>query len=273
MTKIMRIGGVKLSDDVVKISDVCANIKPKPRAVVHSVTENDAVLVGAELPEHMNAPPKVSAEERSEADTAVQLGGGIKEEIIQGAMQQAGHILEEAVGKAQKVREEQIASAQAEINILRHKAEDEGKAEGRRQVLGDVAKATNELEDAVVRYEGARAGFEAEYEEQLKWLAMEIASKVLAKKIHDDDAEMTEMVQKAVQGVKSEPWVRIEVAEEMTRLLASLSDVYAGQENIEISAVPTAAGSVHIETPSGVIDASLATQLENLRHYFAKDNT
>jgi flagellar biosynthesis/type III secretory pathway protein FliH len=81
---------------------------------------------------------------------------------------------------------------------------------------------------------------------------------------------MAEMVQKAVQGVRNEPWVRVEVSQEMVRLIDRLSTLYDQSAGVEVSAIPAAAGTVHIETPSGVVDASLRTQLENLREYFTQ---
>ena len=91
---------------------------------------------------------------------------------------------------------------------------------------------------------------------------------LLAKKVGEDDTVMLEMVDKAVQGVRNEAWVRVDVAQEMVHLIDQLTQLYAGQDNIGVSAIPATPGTVHIETPSGMVDASLRTQLSNLREYF-----
>ena len=62
--------------------------------------------------------------------------------------------------------------------------------------------------------------------------------------------------------------LRVDVAQEMVHLIDQLTQLYAGQDNIGVSAIPATPGTVHIETPSGMVDASLRTQLSNLREYF-----
>lgn len=190
-------------------------------------------------------------------------------EIIQGAMTEASRILEEAVRTAESSRQEILAKGHAEADDLRRQAAQQGRKEGFSSVVGEMREIATGLEDAIARFEGERAGYEAEYEEHLKWFAVEIASKVLAKKVTADDGEMTEMVAKVIQGVQKEPWIRVEVAQEMSHLLARLTELYGGQEHIDVVSVAgSPPGTVHVETPSGIIDASLRTQLENLKGYF-----
>lgn len=197
-------------------------------------------------------------------------GGGMHEEVLQSAMAEAGRIIEEAVHNAEARRNEILSGIEEEAEALRRQAYEEGKLEGISSVVGETRDLAAEIERMVATFEGERAGFEHEYEEQLKWLAFEIASKVLAKKVAQNDAEMLEMVSKAVQGVRNEAWVRVEVSAEMTHLIDRLMELFERDENISVQPARTDPGTVMIETPSGVIDASLKTQLANLREYFIK---
>ncbi len=206
---------------------------------------------------------------KSEQQGAMQ---GAAEEIVQSAVAEAARILEQAVREAEQQKADILATVEQEAQQLRAQAEQEGREQGAAQIVDDVNEASKAIQNAIADMEGQRAGFESEYEEQLKWMAVDVASKVLAKKVDDNDAEMAEMVEKAVQSVKSEPWIRIEVAQEMVRLIDRLQSAYEGRPNIEVSAIPAQAGTVQIETPSGMVDASLNTQLANLKEYLQQNS-
>lgn len=292
MPNIVKAYGVHLVDEVVKIKDVTLHRpgktkKPKPKPVAEPVEGMEEGVEGEGFEpfeadrvaeESIGEDPATEEgfgqEEDYESDESGDYqdgyGSGVREEIIQSAMAEAGKILQDAIQDAEAQRQEILAGIEAEAQEIRRQAEEQGKQEGllvSQEETRDIAK---QVEQMIAVFEGERAGFEYEYEEQLKWMAFEIASKVLAKKIADDDTEVLEMVDKAVQGVRNEPWVRVEVSGEMTHLIERLMALYGSSENIAVQPVHTDPGSVMIETPAGVIDASLKTQLENLRDYFAK---
>lgn len=288
MPNVVKAYGVHLVDDVVKIRDVTltrpAKKKQKPR-LAPRVEEEGAPLEGEEgqdfealdLEPGEAEPEKPDFEQEDfeeefdgEPSARGGYGAGVREEIIQSAMAEAGKILENAVHEAGQRGAEILAGIEGEVQQIRQQAADQGRLEGLQYAVGETKDIAAQIEQMVAVFEGERAGFEFEYEEQLKWLAFEIASKVLAKKVDNDDAEMLEMVDKAVQGVRNEPWVRVEVSRDMTHLIERLLALYKGSGNISVQPTGTDPGTVMVETPAGVIDASLKTQLENLRDYFTK---
>lgn len=278
MPKIMRTGGLNLSDDVVKIRDM----GPAPQARTKARTrprpepeDPDATLELGDMPEDLleefgEEGEDFEPEDYGLPEDSIRGSAAVTEEVLRSAMAEAGRILEDAVRKGEEQKAEKLAEVRYEAERIREDAAVEGRREGMTEALETVRQSSAAIENAIASFEGERAGFEAEYEQQLKWLAIEIASKVLAKKVAQDDAEMTEMVEKAVQSVKNESWIRIEVAQEMTGLIDRLTSLFDGNDAVSISPVPAEAGTVHIETPSGVVDASLRTQLANLREYFAQ---
>lgn len=204
------------------------------------------------------------------ASTASMSSEAVKQEIIQSAMNEAGRILEDAVRQGEAQKAQLLGQAQQEVEMMKLQAQEEGRREGYAAVAGEVNEVAGRVEDAIATFEGERSGFEKEYEEELKWMALEIASKVLVKKVSEDDAEMLEMVDKAVQGLRNEAWIRVDVAQDMVHLIDRLSQLYGSESNIQVQPVPTEQGHVTIESPSGVVDASLHTQLQNLKEYFQK---
>ncbi len=283
MPRVLHTGGVNLSGDAVKIRDLALvraapAAKPKPRPKAEAPDDEDgAEALGRNEDEgepseadFIEARFEEAAPPFRPAAVGEAASERIREEIIQSAMAEAGRILEDAVRSGEVMKNDLLAGVAAEAEALRNQAVEEGKREAYTAFTGEMRQIADNLQGAIARFEGERAGFEAEYEEQLKWMAIEIASKVLAKKVSDDDAIMADMVDKAVRNIRGEPWIRVEVAQEMQGLIDRLSSLYESQAGIEVSPIPAPPGTVHIETPSGVVDASLRTQLANLRGYFDK---
>lgn len=272
MPNIVHWGRVHMTDEVYHIADTAPKRKkkrPRPEFTAEGVPEGAAE---GQEPEEGAAPGEGGYDEYEEYED-VDHSPQIQAEIIQSAMAEAARIVQEATQEAEAQKQEMLAQVQYEAEKIRADAAEEGQRHGYASVVGEMKEIAGSVEQAIARFEGDRAGFEAEYEEQLTWMAFEIASKVLAKKVAQDDTEMLQMVEKAVRSVQNETWVRVEVSQEMTRLIGRLTEIFDAQANVEISAVPATPGSVQIETPSGVVDASLKTQLENLRQYFEQTAT
>ena len=145
-------------------------------------------------------------------------------------------------------------------------------AEGARTQIAEIRGCISRLEEKVSQLEGAQAGFVAEYEQNLKWMALEIASKVLGKRIEEDDTEMASLVKEAVNTVWGAKWITVEISDAMPGLLDLLAKnlhLADGGSRVEVHPVQAPAGTCIIDTPSGLIDASVYTQLENLKEYFA----
>jgi flagellar biosynthesis/type III secretory pathway protein FliH len=113
-----------------------------------------------------------------------------------------------------------------------------------------------------------------DYEKELKFLALEIAGKVLRKIVSENGAEMAELVKGAVSSIKNAEWIQVEVSDRLVTLVHQLRRDFASQEgNRRVEVVPKEempADSCVIRTPMGVLDASVPAQMENLRAVFEK---
>lgn len=262
LPNIVKSGSVNMTDDVFRVSDISYKWRKKRPA-----PEAPAETGGQEGQSQPAAEQDAGYDNYYEYDEPP---SAMQSEIIQSAMSEAARIVQRATEEAELRKKEILTGAQEEADQMRAEASELGRRDAFAAVVGNVKQIIGDIEHSIAVFEGDKAGFEAEYEEQLTWRALEIASKVLAKEVSRDDGIMTEMVAKAVETVKDEPWIRVEVSQEMTRLINKLSEQFEGSPNIQVSAIPAMSGTVHIETPSGVVDASLKTQLDNLRHYFEK---
>lgn len=199
---------------------------------------------------------------------------------------QADQILSAAEQQAEEILERARQEAQEDAARLREKAREEGWEAGHADgVLCGTAQALeegrkeraeklSELEAGVSRFlERANAAVDKQMEQnvdELKDLAIAVAEKVIAVSLKSSSEVIGRMIQSAVDRRKRREWVRIYVAEcdglsmklspQLVTALASISE--------QVRIIPMAddeTGTCIIEMPDEIIDASAATQINNIR--------
>lgn len=247
MPRIMKSGTVSLSEDVFMIKEH----QPSRPVVIRDEDGGELYL---------------------EEDTAVPFDSEEAAGMVIGkAAERARELMDNAARDAAALRENILQQAQQEAMELETQAYAEGLARGVQERRNEIDDCVHKLELAVGRIEGEQAGFMAEYEENLRWLAVEIASRVLNKRIADDETEMESLVKAAVATVKNAEWIRVEIAETMTGLIDKLTQTLKQSDGakIQLRGVTEPVGTCVVDTPDGRTDASVYTQLANLKEYFA----
>lgn len=195
------------------------------------------------------------------------------DEIIKKAVEQANRIINDASQRAQQEYSTILEKARQEAEQLRQQAQLEGMEKGAQSQIGEIRQCIASLEQAVSKLEGSQAGFMAEYEANLKWMALEISSKILSRRIEDDDLEMLDLVKDAVNSVGSAKWITVEVSNQMPELFDELVQSLntADSQRLDVRQISAPPGTCVVDTPSGIVDASVYTQIENLREYFLNE--
>ncbi len=266
MSNILKSTRVNLVSDAVQIQDITPCFMP-PQDGGRPAAEGFADMEMAPLQTDaatLNAHQTGAAGNNPTGNP----GDAVSEQLIEDAKKEASDIIDDAMQAAEQQKQQLLQQAEQEMAAQKQQVLEETRAQGLAEGAQHMQTIVDELEQTVASLEGDQAGFEAEYEENLRWLALEIAAKVMAKKIRHDDTEMLEMVHEAVQEVRDEPWVRVEVSHTMTGLLEELMQLYQNETHIEVMPTEDSLGTARIESPSGVVDASLQTQLSNLKDYF-----
>lgn len=250
----------------------------KAGASLPSFDEEEAEGPGPLL-ETKEAPPEPEPEPEPEKDP-VQYAQIQAERIVQDAEERAKEILEQAQAEAKRKAEELCAAA-------RREGLEEGHAEG---VIQGVAQALEEnrqsqerqaaeLSAEIDRFlQKAGAALDRQMDEnveELRDLAIAIAEKVVCVSLKSSSEVIGRMIQTAVDKRKRREWAHIYIAEcdakyftkvpsGLAAALSSLSD--------RVRIIPMAddeAGTCIIEMPDEIIDASAATQLNNIRTLLA----
>ena len=225
-----------------------------------------------ELPDEAGPEPEQEAKPEKPEDNPVKF-----------AQIQADKLLEDAKAQADQILEKARLDAALETEQIRADARDAGYQEGYTE---GVAQGTREAHEAMEERAAAweaevgkfleRAGGELDRQldgsvEDLRDLAMAIAEKVVGISLKSSSDVICRMIQNAIDKKKRREWVHIYISEcdarGMGQIPASLSAALTALSG-RVRLIPIAddePGTCIIETPDEIIDASAATQLNNIR--------
>lgn len=220
------------------------------------------------------APPPPPPEEKFDF-LSEEEGDGISRKLYDNVMQKAqedGERFTEKVRRlAQVERDGIIKKAGEEAEKLKKRAYQEALVEAvnnRQAEIDDCLKTTRETLEAL-REE--HQDYMKLYELELRGFALDIASSIMQKRISEYGADIADMIKHAVNSVKDADWITVEISGRLPQLMVVLQKELEdgnGKGSIEIVAKDMAVDACIIRTPDGTIDASITTQLENLKEYF-----
>ncbi len=233
--------------------------------------------VETELPPEEEEEEPVQEEEVAEEETNPVNYAQIQSEmILEDARRRADEIIRQAQGQAEAYAEQ--ARAQAQEEGYRDGFQ-EGTRQGRVQALEEGARAR---EEQAARLEADVEAFIQKAErmldqqmddnlDDLRDLALAVAEKVICISLKSSSEVIGRMIQTAVDKRKRREWVHIYIAEcdakRLTSLPAALTAALAELSD-RVRIIPMAddeAGTCIIESPNEIIDASAATQMQNIR--------
>lgn len=231
----------------------------------NQISESDEVVLipDAKIPE---SPIQEVSENQSEQQVSTQ---EMQEQIIRNAKQEAQRVSEELLKQAHSQRDAILKQAGEDAAQIRENAYQEGLEKGRLEKQEAIQQAIDNTNRTIQQIKLENIQFMHLYEEELKNLAVDIASRILAKQIKSDDQELGELVKQAVNSVKDADWITVEISERMPGLLSYLqSELKKNQTDVEIAAKDLPEDACILKTSDGNIDASVSTQLRNVREYF-----
>jgi len=228
------------------------------------------ITVGGEEPEEETNEP--SAPRPDEPETPVRYAQLQAELILNQAREEAQQILDQAREKALQEQEE-----------IRAGARDEGYREGYAQ---GIAKA---MDDAIRDREATAARLEKDVQaflekaslareemilqtrDELLELCLSIAEKVVRVSLRSSSEVIVRMIQTATERMKRQEWVHIYISGCDARQVAKISPSLTGTLGAlsqHIKVVPMEddeGGTCIVETPEEIVDASVSTQMSNIR--------
>jgi flagellar assembly protein FliH len=192
------------------------------------------------------------------------------DELITTAQDEVSMLLEDARAEVQtKLREAQLQSEE-----IRHKAYETGLNEGYERAGAETAdilrKAQEEADSVLAKAEAERQRIIDETQPKMYRLALDIAEKILKYELEANSEAYMGILTAAMNRVKTEGQVTLRVnTAEYLRFFNGRSRfklrTEEGTVDAEVITDPSVEpGGVLIETDSGVVDASVAAQLEQI---------
>ena len=204
---------------------------------------------------------------------------------------QADAILEHARNEAEELMERARAEASLELSQLRSLAQEEGFRAGFTEGLTRAAvEVQNQREAQAAQLAGEVSRFLEKAslaqeellqnsQDELRDLALAIAEKVVQVSLKSSSQVVSRMIQRATEKLKRKEWVHIyiggcdaktlaHISPNLTPALSALSD--------QVKIIPISdeeAGTLIIEMPDEIIDASVSTQLSNIRDLLSEPHT
>lgn len=135
----------------------------------------------------------------------------------------------------------------------------------------EIEKCIKNVNDQLDLMVNMQIDYFEKFSVELKYLAIEIAQKMISAKIEEDDMTLNRLVLQTVNASKSSPWLKVEISEHLVGLVDALKEeLRNADEYCRMEVVPKAVpdDTVRVTGEMGTIDASIATQAENLREAF-----
>ena len=262
---------------------VVPGVEPEPEPAPESESEEEFSLLGdGPATEGDEAGFDVLVSDGESADKA-EPSPETKETPISFAQIQAEQIMADARKEADKILMQARDEADQEAKKVFAKAREEGYQEGyvagMAQAAGESRQAREEqaarLEEEIHRFmEHAGVALDRQMDQSvddLRDLAMAVAEKVICVSLKSSADVIARMIQAAIDKRKKKEWVHIYIAEcdakRLTQLPATLTGALSALSD-RVRIIPMAddeSGTCIIEMPDEIVDASVSTQLSNLR--------
>ena len=264
----------------------------EPKAEAYVLPDTDDIFMGGEdefrpleVEEAAPEPLDITAggEEEPEPAPEEPEEAPKKETPVHYAQLQAELILSKAREEAQQILDQARDQAMAEQEEIRAGARDEGYREGYAQGIAKAmddsirdreataARLEQEVQAFLEKASLAREEMILQSQDELLELCLSIAEKVVRVSLRSSSEVVVRMIQTATERMKRQEWVHIYISGCDARQVAQISPALTttlGALSQHIKVVPMAddeGGTCIVETPEEIVDASVSTQMSNIR--------
>lgn len=180
---------------------------------------------------------------------------------------------------AQEKAQAMVAEAEAQANEIRKQARRQGAAEGREAGKRELLPCLVALADAGQSLIVFEERLISRYAPHIVQLALDIAGKVIGHAVEDGGQTAASILERAKNEVADAKQMRIYLHPDDLQMLAEMRpDLMkiesGGGRTIEIVGAPEIGrGGCRLETESGIVDATIPTQLDEIRRQLLDDES
>ncbi len=264
MRKVFKPSNIIKNDRVVRIPDI--EFKPEPAASDEEAGE--PTILTDEVYENIK--------EQMREELAGELG---KKKLS--AAHERDVMLNKAKKEAQKLvddanvsRRQILDEANSAAELIKKNAYEEGMKKGIADKTELLENLAHYISHSIEQLKHDETEYFEEYEKQLKYVAAEIAEKIIYQKIQDDDMTMYTLLKNAIKTVRDASWIKAEVSEKLSgyadSLEKELSDIGISAEISIDENAPV--DTCVLNTSDGYVVATVSQQLANLKEFINKQD-
>lgn len=251
---------IVLTDDTaVRVPDINDIPEEEPDTQKYEDTEQ-SVFQGSEISEHGS----ISFQEERDRIFIE------REAILKQAELEAKKMLEDAQSESEKI----LSEAKEQVEDIVNEAKQRGYDEGVSAKKSEIDEILQMMQTALREMRKDQEDFFDESAEQLKFLAIEIAEKIMAQKLEIDPELIIPLVKSAVKSLRDISWIKVEISDKLNQASGSLErslNELKPDASIEVeSRRNSPAGTCVVHTAEGVTVASVLTQIDNITKYFSE---
>ncbi len=239
--------------------------------------------------ESSEEPPEINREELEAAKAAIlEEARKQAQEMLADASAESEKLIEEAKQQAQKLIEETVQKATEE-------ASDKGFAEGYKKgqnegymaaenainegMIQEAAAFREELEASLKEFEERKEEILGNSLNDLTDLAVNIAEKVIKISLRSSKDVVAKMIVAAAEDCRDKQWAKVYISQDEKalamnlekELIDALNQISSNVKVVVMEDEPS--GTCIIESPDQIVDASVGTQLDNIRQIVSDNRT
>ena len=198
------------------------------------------------------------------------------------ASEEAKKIISLAYTQGEENKKSLIRQAYSDIAVLEknklREAEEKGFTRGIQNAENQINDFFENVSKLIEDMNGNFNQFKEELEEDLGLLSITVAEQVLQTEIEKNQLILKPLIQKAIEHHKAKDEIVISVSKNMNVLIDDLKSEISKNNfsfpyGIDVESKNIDNNSVMVGTKQGITDASISTQLENLKTLFEKSIT
>ena len=168
-------------------------------------------------------------------------------------------------------REELAEFYRDELNAIALEVEIKAYSDALQSKKAELQQSIDSISQKINEMEELQNSFLKEYERKLKFFAIDIAEKIVCRKISEDDLYLQELVTKTVSECKGTDWLTLEVSDALAGLVEAAKTELSKPEYrgvAEVKPIACADDTCVVSTETGAVVATISVQADNLRLAF-----
>ena len=181
--------------------------------------------------------------------------------------------LQQTMQEQEEELERQTREHQDTLRLQREDARNRAYQEALQESKDMLTEALSGLEQGIRYIEQSYVEFVQEFTEELKYMALDIAERILRREINENIQALDQLALQVVSEVKNTSWINVEITDQIAGLAEHLKTQLSRAEQgmtIAVDEKEAPPDTLRIVTEEGIIDATLSVQLRQLREAFVK---